>query len=203
MLNYLWGSMILIGIFFALINNNLSAVTNGIINSSRESVNICITMLGVLSVWTGLIKIAEKSGMIDFLSKKIMPFLKFLFPKLDKNSQALKYISTNIIANALGLSWAATPAGLKAMEELQKINVKKDTASREMCMFMILNMSSLQMVCINIIAYRAQYNSLNPSEIIGPGILATFISTLSAILIAKFFEHRENKLRTNKLCGQL
>lgn len=202
MLNYLWGSMILIGIFFALINNNLPAVTNGIINSSRESVNICITMLGVLSVWTGLIKIAEKSGMIDFLSKKIMPFLKFLFPKLDKNSQALKYISTNIIANALGLSWAATPAGLKAMEELQKINIKKDTASREMCMFMILNMSSLQMVCINIIAYRAQYNSRNPSEIIGPGILATFISTLSAILITKFFEHRENKLRTNKLCDK-
>ena len=193
-MNDLWGSMILIGIFFAFINNNLISVANGVINSSREAVNISITMLGILSVWTGLIKIAEKSGMMDYLSQKIMPFLKFLFPKLEKNSKALKYISINIIANALGLSWAATPAGLKAMDELQKINSKKDTASREMCMFMILNMSSLQIVCINIIAYRAQYNSKNPSEIIGPGILATLISTLSAILITKIFEFRDNKL---------
>lgn len=188
MLNYLWGSMILIGILFSVFSGNLSSITNAAINSSREAVNICLTMLGILAMWTGLISIAEKSGLINSIAKKMMPLLKFLFPRLPEKSKAMQYICTNIIANMLGLSWAATPAGLKAMEELQKINPQKDTASREMCMFMIINMSSLQIVSINIIAYRAQYNSMNPSEIIGPGLFATFVSTIAAIIITKIFE---------------
>lgn len=191
MLNYLWGSMILIGIVFSVFGGNLSAVTNAAINSSREAVTICLTMMGILTMWTGLMKIAEKSGLINALSEKMMPLLKFLFPHLPKKSKAIQYISTNIIANMLGLSWAATPAGLKAMDELQKINTQKDTASREMCMFMIINMSSLQIVSVNIIAYRSQYNSVNPSEIIGPGLLATLISTVVAIIITKIFEKYE------------
>lgn len=188
MLNYLWGSMILIGILFSTFSGNLSSITNAVINSSREAVNICLTMLGILAMWTGLISIAEKSGFINSLAKKMMPLLKFLFPRLSEKSKAMQYICTNIIANMLGLSWAATPAGLKAMEELQKINPQKDIASREMCMFMIINMSSLQIVSINIIAYRAQYNSMNPSEIIGPGLFATLVSTITAIIITKIFE---------------
>lgn len=188
MLNYLWGSMILIGILFSVFSGNLSNITNAAINSSREAVNICLTMLGILTMWTGLINIAEKSGLINSLAKKMMPLLKFLFPRLPEKSKAMQYICTNIIANMLGLSWAATPAGLKGMEELQKINPQKDIASREMCMFMIINMSSLQIVSINIIAYRVQYNSVNPSEIIGPGLFATFVSTIAAIIITKIFE---------------
>jgi Uncharacterized membrane protein, required for spore maturation in B.subtilis. len=188
MLNYLWGSMILIGIIFSVFSGNLSCITNAAINSSKEAVTICLTMLGVLTMWTGLMKIAEKSGLIDALSEKMMPLLKFLFPHLPKQSKAMQYISTNIIANMLGLSWAATPAGLKAMDELQKINPDKETASREMCMFMIINMSSLQIVSVNIIAYRSQYNSQNPSEIIGPGLLATLVSTIVAIVITKILE---------------
>lgn len=188
MLNYLWGSMILIGILFSTFSGNLSNITNAAINSSRDAVNICLTMLGILTMWTGLINIAEKSGLINSLAKKMMPLLKFLFPRLPEKSKAMQYICTNIIANMLGLSWAATPAGLKAMEELQKINPQKDIASREMCMFMIINMSSLQIVSINIIAYRAQYNSVNPSEIIGPGLFATLVSTIAAIIITKIFE---------------
>ncbi len=188
MLNYLWGSMILIGILFSVFSGNLSNITNAAINSSREAVNICLTMLGILTMWTGLISIAEKSGLINSLAKKMMPLLKFLFPRLSEKSKAMQYICTNIIANMLGLSWAATPAGLKGMEELQKINPQKDIASREMCMFMIINMSSLQIVSINIIAYRVQYNSVNPSEIIGPGLFATFVSTIAAIIITKIFE---------------
>lgn len=188
MLNYLWGSMILIGILFSVFSGNLSNITNAAINSSREAVNICLTMLGILTMWTGLISIAEKSGLINSLAKKMIPLLKFLFPRLSEKSKAMQYICTNIIANMLGLSWAATPAGLKGMEELQKINPQKDIASREMCMFMIINMSSLQIVSINIIAYRVQYNSVNPSEIIGPGLFATFVSTIAAIIITKIFE---------------
>jgi len=193
MLNYLWGCMILIAILFSVLTGNFSKITNSVLESSRESVTICLTMLGILSMWTGMIKIAEKSGLVDKLAIKMRPVLKFLFPDLPINCKAIKYIATNIIANMLGLSWAATPAGLQAMEELQKLNTQKSIASREMCMFMILNMSSLQLISVNIIAYRSQYKSSNPSEIIAPGLLATAISTLVAIIIAKSFEFQDRR----------
>jgi spore maturation protein A len=188
MLNYLWGFMILFGILFSAISGNLVEITRAVINSSRETIEICLTMLGILSIWTGIMRIAENSGLIEKLTEKLMPILKFLFPRLDKKSHAIKYISINIIANILGLNWAATPAGLRAMQELQKINKNKKIATREMCMFMIINMSSLQLIAINLLAFRSQYKSQNPSEIIGPGILATLISTISAIIAAKIFE---------------
>ena len=177
--------MILIGITAALFTGNMPEVTNAVVESSKDAVTVCITMLGILSMWMGLMRIAEDAGAIAALSRKMRPILSFLFPKLPKGCKALEYISTNILANMLGLAWAATPAGLKAMEELQKHNVKKDTASDEMCMFMIVNMSSLQLVTVNIIAWRAQYNSANPSEIIGPGLAATAFSTIIAVIFAK------------------
>ena len=169
----------------ALFTGSMPAVTNAVIESSKEAVTVCITMLGILSMWMGLMRIAEDAGAIAALSRKMRPVLRFLFPKLPKGCKALEYISTNMLANMLGLAWAATPAGLKAMDELQKLNTKKDTASDEMCMFMIVNMSSLQLVTVNIIAWRAQYNSANPSEIIGPGLAATTFSTIVAVLFAK------------------
>ena len=177
--------MILIGITFAVFTGNMPEVTNAIIESSREAVTVCITMLGILSMWMGLMRIAEDSGAIAALTRKMRPVLRFLFPRLPTGCKALDYISTNILANMLGLAWAATPAGLKAMDELQKLNDKKDTASDEMCMFMIVNMSSLQLVTVNIIAWRAQYNSADPSEIIGPGLAATAFSTVIAVIFAK------------------
>lgn len=188
MLNYLWGGMILIGIIVAAFTGKLPDITNEAINSSKEAVTICITMLGILSMWTGLMEVAEKAGLIKEWSKKLMPFLKFLFPEIPKNHKALQYISTNVIANFLGLGWAATPAGIKAMEEMQKLNKDKNVASRSMCMFMIFNMSSLQILSVNLIAYRTQYNSVNPSEIIGPGLFATLVSTLVGIIVVKFIE---------------
>lgn len=188
MLNYIWGGMILIGIMTAALTGKMPDVTNGAISSAKEAVTVCVTMLGIMSMWMGLMKIAEKSGLIDDLTERLRPLLKFLFPRLPERGQAVKYISTNIIANMLGLGWAATPAGLKAMEELQKLNKTKDRASREMCMFLIVNMSSLQIVSVNIIAYRAQYNSANPSEIIGPGLIATLVSTIAGIIAVKCFE---------------
>ena len=116
------------------------------------------------------------------------PFLNYLFPDIPKNHKSLEYISTNIIANILGLGWAATPAGIKAMESLQTLNKDKNIASKAMCMFMIFNMSSLQIISVNIIAYRAQYNSSNPSEVIGPGLFATLVSTIIGVLFAKIME---------------
>ena len=188
MLNYIWGIMILAGIGIGAINGRLQDVTNAVVTSAEDAVKLCITMLGVMSMWTGLMRIAERAGLVDMLSKKTAPVLRFLFPDIPRGHTAFKYIATNFIANILGLGWAATPAGIKAMEELQGLNPKKDTASRSMCMFMIINMSSLQLVTMSIIAYRSQYHSANPSEIIGPGLIATLFSTAAAVLFGKILE---------------
>ncbi len=188
MLSYIWGTMILVGIIVAAFSGTLGEVSNAAINSSKDAITLAITMLGILSMWTGFMKIAEKSGMLNALSRRMRPLLRFLFPDLPKDSAALNHISTNMIANILGLGWAATPAGLMAMNELQKLNKEKDKASKSMCMFMIVNMSSLQLVSMNIIAYRSQYGSLNPQEIIAPGILATIVSTVVGIVFVKIAE---------------
>lgn len=188
MLNYLWGAMIFIGIVTAAFTGNMAQITNGAIDSAREAVSLAITMLGVMSMWTGIMKIGEKAGLIKSMSDKMKPLLRFLFPTVPPNHKAMEYISTNVIANILGLGWAATPAGISAMKQLQKLNKNKAVASVPMCMFMIFNMSSLQLVSINIIAYRSQYNSQNPSEIIGPGIVTTLVSTLAAVVFAKVME---------------
>jgi spore maturation protein A len=190
MLNYLWAGMILIGIIVGAATGNLGGLTNAALNSAGEAVTVAITMLGIMTLWTGIMRVAENSGMIVALSRRMRPLLIFLFPNLDAKSKAMEYIATNLIANVLGLGWAATPSGLKAMEELQVINPQKDTASKEMCMFMIINMSSLQIVTISVVAFRSQYDSASPSEIIGPGFLATLISTIAAVAYAKYMEKR-------------
>lgn len=188
MLNYLWGGMIIIGIVVAAFTGNIPQLTTAVIDSSKEAVTTCITMLGILSMWTGLMNIAKISGLIHNMSHKLKPFLCWLFPDVPKDHKAMDYMATNIIANFLGLGWASTPAGIKAMEQLQTLNKQKDRASKSMCMFMIFNMSSLQLICVNLIAYRSQFNSQNPSEIIGAGIFTTLISTLAAVIFGKIME---------------
>lgn len=188
MLNYLWSSMIIIGIVVAIFTGTLGEMTNALLDSASEAIVVVITMLGILCFWTGIMKIAEHSGLIESLTKKMDPILTFLFPRLDRGGKAREYIATNLLANVLGLGWAATPAGLKAMEELSKINRHSHVASKEMCMFLIVNMSSLQIVTVSVIAYRAQYGSASPSEIIGPGLAATLISTIMAVFFTKILE---------------
>ncbi|MDR2167825.1 MAG: nucleoside recognition protein [Clostridiales bacterium] len=190
MLNYLWAAMILIGLVVGAITGNLSGMTAAVLDSAGEAVTVALTMLGIMALWTGLLRVGEDAGLIVAISNRMRPILRYLFPGLDANSKAMEYIATNIIANILGLGWAATPSGLKAMEELQRENPHKDTATKEMCMFMIVNMSSLQIVTISVLAFRAQYDSANPSEIIGPGFIATLISTIAAVAYAKFMEKR-------------
>ena len=187
MLNYIWGAMILIGVIVASFTGKTGAVATAVIESSKEAVTVTLTMLGVVGMWSGLMKIAEHAGALDKFSHALKPAIKFLFPGLKTDSAAAKYISTNMAANILGLGWAATPSGLKAMEELQKLNRKKDTATRHMCTFLIINMSSLQLITITIIADRAMYNSANPQEIIFPGLLATGFSTIVAVAMVKLF----------------
>lgn len=190
MLNYIWGGMIIIGILVGTITGRIPEVTQAIINSSKEAIELCLVMLGIVATWMGIMKIAEKGGIIDDLSKKMKPILRFLFPDIPAEHKANKYIATNIIANMLGLGWAATPAGLMAMKELQKLNKEKEKASNSMCMFLIINISSIQLVSINIIAYRTQYGAANSTDIILPTLLATSISTFAGIIYAKFKERR-------------
>ena len=196
-MNYLWAFMILIGVVFAAFSGNLPAVTEAALNSAKEAVTLCITMTGVMSFWVGLMKIAEKTGIIAGLSKRMNPILRFFFPDIPKDHPANEYIATNIIANVFGLGWAATPAGLKAMKSLEELEesrreraVPRGVASTEMCTFLILNISSLQLIPVNVIAYRSQYGSVNPTEIVGPAIVATVISTMAAALFCTLMRKR-------------
>ena len=188
MLNYLWGGMILLAIIIAIFTGNMPDLTNAAIESAREAIALCITMLGIMSMWTGLLTVAEKAGLIGALARKSRPILRYLFPDLGRNHPAHEPIATNFIANILGLGWAATPSGLNAMKAMQKDNPQKDTATRSMRMFMVINMSSLQLVTISVVAYRMQYGSANPSEIIGPGLIVTMITTVVAVAFCKIVE---------------
>ena len=195
MLNVIWGFFLIGGILTGAFLGRMDLVTNAVIDGGRNAVELAFTMAGVVAVWSGILKIAEKGGMIDALAEKMEPFLDFLFPGVPRGHAARRYISANFAANFLGLGWAATPAGLLAMEELAKLNGKTGRASNAMCMFLVVNMSSLQLVTVNILAYRAEYGSVAPAEIMGAGIAATLGTTLVGILLAKILEGR------GKHCG--
>ena len=191
MLNYLWSGMIIFSIIIAAFNGGMDAITQSALESSASAVELAFRMSGVVAMWMGIMRIAEKAGIIETLAKRMKPILNFLFPDIPDGHPAQKYIATNIIANFLGLGWAATPPGLKAMEELQKLNKNKDTASHAMCMFLIVNISSVQVISINIISYRMKYGSVSPTEIIGPSILATAFSTIVAVIYGKLKYRKE------------
>lgn len=185
MLNYLWAGMILIGICYGTLTGNMSDLGNGALNAAGEAVSLAITLLGVVSMWTGLMKVAENAGIIARASRLLAPIIHFLFPDIPKEHKASEYISTNIIANIFGLGWAATPAGLKAMDELAKLNNHSHIASNAMCTFLVINISSLQLIPVNMIAYRTQYGSANPTIIVAPAIIATLIKLITAIIYCK------------------
>lgn len=201
-MNYLWGGMLLVGILYGAFTGNLNEVTDAVINSSREAVSLCITVAGVTALWCGIMKIAENTGLIASLTRKLKPILRFLFPSMPEDHPAGGLIATNMIANVLGLGWAATPAGLKAMEALEDLEDarragraagpvrKKGIASNEMCTFLIINISSLQLIPVNVIAYRSQYGSVNPTAIVGPGIVATAASTAAAVIFCKLADRK-------------
>ncbi len=189
-MNYLWGMMIITGVVYAAFNGTLPEVTEAALSSAKEAVTLSITMMGIMSFWVGIMRIAENAGIIEGATKKLMPVLHFLFPDIPKGHPANQYIATNMIANIFGLGWAATPAGLKAMEalsDLQKEREKTDLhiASKEMCICLIINISSLQLIPVNMIAYRQQYGSVDAAGIIAPAIIATCISTAAAIIFCK------------------
>ncbi len=304
-MNYIWGAMILTGVIYGTLTGHIDTVSDAMLSSSKEAVTLCITMLGVMGLWMGLMEIAKDAGLIRTISRRIQPLIHFLFPKLPMDHPAAEHITTNMVANFLGLGWAATPAGLKAMESLAELEeerraeaetergtntaqqmadavqpsdryqmgderasarrkknrharrtaaerrvanavqepdryraekghmrkmktaqraayeaqqtaetaqqaagakrrrkvpaVPRGVASNEMCTFLILNISSLQLIPVNVIAYRAQYGSVNPTAIVGPGIVATAVSTLAAVMFCKTMDKMQDSIRLDKM----
>ena len=184
-MNYLWGGMIIIAVIYGALTGNLDAVTDQALSSAKEAVSLCITMTGAMAFWVGIMRIAEKAGMVNHAASVLAPLLGFLFPSVPEDSFARRDIATNMVANFLGLGWAATPAGLSAMKELKRLEETEGRATSAMCDFLIINISSLQLIPVNIIAYRSQYGSVSPAAIVGPAILATTVSTLAAVVFIK------------------
>lgn len=188
------------------LTGNLEAVTEAVVASSKEAMNLCIGMAGITAMWTGIMKIAETTGLVQKLSTGLRPVLKILFPQLPEESRACSYISLNFLSNILGLSWASTSSGLLAFQELDKINREEcyrlggtgkrgiPIASNAMCTFLIINVSSLQLIPMNMIAYRAQYGSPQPAAIAGPAILATGISTAVAVVFCLVMNSRKRRV---------
>ena len=185
MMNYLWGGMLLLGVIYRAFAGTLDGVTEAIINSAKEAVNLVIAIAGITAFWTGIMKIAEQTGLVEKLARRIQPLLRFLFPELKNQEKANYYISLNFLSNFLGLSHASTSSGLLAFQELDRLNGYSTIASKSMCTFLIINVSSLQLLPINMIAYRAQYGSPNPAAIVGPAIFATGMSTLAAVIFCR------------------
>lgn len=190
-MDYLWGGMLLTGIVYGALCGKMQEVTDALLGSAKEAVSLCVVMTGVMALWMGMMEIAREGGLMDVMERKIRPLVRFLFPDVPEGHPALEWISANFLANFLGLGWAATPAGLMAMKELQRLNrEERGRASAAMCMFLTVNMTSLQLVTMNILAYRMEYGSQNPAEIIGVGIAATMLTTLVGTLAAKALEGR-------------
>lgn len=187
MLNYIWFCMIVFGFVVGIMNGRIEAVTQAAIDSAGKAIELSIALLGVMCLWTGLMNIADKSGLVQYIARLLRPLLEFIFPEVPKRHRAMGTIVMNLVANMLGLGNAATPLGLKAMVELQKLNPKKDTATDAMSMFLVLNTSFVQLIPATVIAIRSAQGSKNPAEIIGTVWVASICATIAGVFMAKFF----------------
>lgn len=190
MLNILWPIFMILSVMYAIISGNIEEVNTGIFNSLSEAVELSITFLGTICLWSGIMEIAKKTSLINKLNKLLKPFINFLFPDLKNNEIAKQEISMNMIANILGLGNAATPLGIKAMKTMQKENKRKDTLSNSMMMFIVINTASIQLIPTNVIAIRTSLNSQNPTSIIIPVWIATIIAGVVGIFLTKILIKR-------------
>ncbi|MCD8398487.1 MAG: nucleoside recognition protein [Lachnospiraceae bacterium] len=221
-MNGIWGGMLLVGIVYGVLTGEVQAVSEALFSSAKEAIALCVTMFGVMAFWSGLMEIAKDAGLIEAIVRRLRPVMRFLFPDIPEEHPALAYITTNCVANVLGLGSVATVYGLRAMEALEELEEKRrasghmpesgmepdagpgkkarrkhrvrgtaprpvprGTASNEMCNFLILNISSLQLIPMSVIAWRGQYGSVNPTAIVGPGIVATAVSTGAAVVFCR------------------
>ena len=187
MLNILWPIFIIISFAYAIFSGNVDKLNESIFSSTSESVNLCISLLGTICLWNGIMQIANKTSIIDRLTNLLKPAMNFLFPELKQEKEIQKEISLNVIANILGLGNAATPLGLKAMKSMQKKNPKKDTLTNSMITFIVLNTASLQIIPTTVIAIRSSMNSKNPTSIVFPVWIATICAAIAGITTTKLF----------------
>ncbi len=193
MVNVIWVGLIFIAIIYSLLTGEIETINNGILTHATSGVNLILEMMPLIVLWTGIMKIAEKSGLLHVFARALNPILRRLFPSLPKDHKALGYIASNIGANMLGLGSAATPFGLKAMEELQKDNPKKTEATEAMITFLVLNTGGVTLIPTTVIALRIMHGSANPTEIIITSILATAVSSISGLVLDYFIRRRNRK----------
>lgn len=183
MVNIIWCSFIIIGSIFCIVNGKLDLLNTEILGSAKSSLDMILKIFPVMALWLGIMKIASESGLLKKITKIVTPLFSKMFPEIPKNHEAIGYITSNMIANIFGLGNAATPFGLKAMQSLQEINPKKDTASRSMITFLVLNTSGLTIIPTTVISLRMMYGSSNPTSIVFPCIIATFLSTIAGLIM--------------------
>jgi spore maturation protein A len=190
MVNHIWLWMILSGVVAAVVQGRVDLVTQAALTGAKEAVAVCIGLISILVFWMGMMRIAQDAGLLEKLARLLRPAVRFLFPSVPPDHPAMGYILSNISANMFGLGNAATPMGIKAMEELQKLNPDPKTASPAMCTLLALNTSGVTLIPTTIIGLRMKYGSADPAEIIGSTLLATMISSLVAILLDRWFRSR-------------
>lgn len=193
MIGYIWLFLIVSSVFISIFTGNIEKVTKAMLDNAGFAVNISISLVGIMAFWLGLVKIAEKSGLVEFIAKIIKPVAKWLFPDLPCENPAIGHVAMNFSANALGVTNAATPIGIKAMQEMQKLNSKKDTATNPMCMLLGMNTAGFQLIPASAIAVLVAAGNDNPTEIILPTLFATTIAFVAAIMITKLFEKAGKK----------
>ncbi len=186
MINYIWGVFIILGITYSIINKDPN-LTNNLLTSGKNSIDMILTILPLMCLWLGITKIAEASSLLTLVSKKLSKVVRIIFPEIPKDHPAIGYISSNIVMNMLGLGNAATPFGIKAMEKLKELNQNKDVASRSMITFLVINTSSVTIIPTTVISLRLLHGSIDASEIIPVTILTTFISTFIALILDRIF----------------
>jgi spore maturation protein A len=188
LINYIWFFIVVIGIIFGIITGRGDLVSKGIIKSANSTVELVIALVGLMCLWCGVMKVAERSGLTDKFAKLLKPFLKLIFKNASRDEKALGAIVMNLTANMMGLSNAATPFGIKAMEEMQKQNPDKDTPSNDMALFLVLNAACIQLVPATVLSIRAACNSSNPAIILLPAVIATGAAALVGIVVCKILQ---------------
>ncbi|MDU5108011.1 MULTISPECIES: nucleoside recognition domain-containing protein [unclassified Clostridium] len=188
MINYIWFIMIFLGILVGLFTGNGEVISKSIINSADSTVSMIIGLVGLMCFWCGVMKVAEKSGFTNKLAKLLRPLLKIIFKEAAKDEKALGAIVMNITANMMGLGNAATPFGIKAMQEMDRLNKEKGTASNDMCLFLVLNAACIQLVPSTVISIRAAVGSSNPGSIILPAVLASTFAAITGVVLCKILQ---------------
>lgn len=186
MINIIWGSFIIIGIIYSLFTGRINIINQEIIDCGKTSLDLFLAMFPMMILWSGIMRIAKKAGVLDFLAKCMRPLFKIIFPEIDEKDETLSYIASNLTINMLGIHNASTPFGLKAMKCMQEKNKDKKTATRSMITFLVLNTSGVTLVATDIIAVRSMYGSSNPTDLILITIIATIINTTLALLMDRF-----------------